>query len=123
MNDDTIPELHTSIVAGGANNQLLEENRHAAMLREKGVLYAPDYVINAGGLINVYQELQGYDADAARNRAAGIFDTLTDIFKQSDEEGMTTIQASNKIAEDRINGSRKMKDLRNSYDNQLWINN
>ena len=92
------------------------------MLKERGILYAPDYVINAGGLINVYQELQGYDAEAARAKAASIYDTLLDIYKQSDEEGITTIQASNKIAEDRINASRKMKDLRSSFDNQLWIN-
>lgn len=122
LNEDTIPQLKTTVVAGGANNQLLDEVKHAAMLKERGILYAPDYVINAGGLINVYQELQGYDAEAARAKAASIYDTLLDIYKQSDEEGITTIQASNKIAEDRINASRKMKDLRSSFDNQLWIN-
>lgn len=122
LNDTTIPQLQTTIVAGGANNQLLDEEKHGGMLKEKGILYAPDYVINAGGLMNVYQELQGYDAEAARSKAAGIYDTLLDIFKQADDEGMTTIQASNKIAEDRINASRKMKDLRSTFDNQLWIN-
>ncbi|SMF82601.1 Glu/Leu/Phe/Val family dehydrogenase [Pseudobacteriovorax antillogorgiicola] len=122
LNDNTIPELQTTIVSGGANNQLLDEAKHAAMLKEKGILYAPDYVINAGGLINVYQELQGYDADAARTKAAGIFDTLINIYKESDEQGITTIQASNKIAEDRINSVRNMKDLRNNFEGQLWIN-
>ncbi len=123
LNDDTIPALNTPIVAGGANNQLLDEIKHANMLQERNILYAPDYVINAGGLINVYQELQGYDSEAARSRAAGIFDTLISIYKEAATQGITTIQASNKIAEDRIHAVKSMSDLRNSFDNQLWISN
>ena len=122
LNDETIPQLQTKVVAGGANNQLLDEMKHGAMLQERGILYAPDYVINAGGLINVYQELQGYDAEAARKKAAGIFDTLTSIYQEADEQGITTIQASNKIAEDRINALKNTKGLRNNFESQLWIN-
>lgn len=122
LNDKTISELQTNIIAGGANNQLLDEMKHGAMLKEKGILYAPDYVINAGGLINVYQELQGYNAESARTRAAGIYDTLLHIYRIADEGATTTIQASNKIAEARIEESRKIKDLRCTWDNQHWIN-
>jgi len=121
LNDKLIPELKTKIVAGAANNQLLDEVSHGAMLKERNILYAPDYVINAGGLINVYQELQGYDRAAATDRAAGIYDTLIDIFQEADETGITTIQASNRVAEKRIKGVQAMKDLRNSFDNQRWI--
>lgn len=121
LNDKVIPEIKSKIIAGAANNQLLDEVSHGAMLKERNILYAPDYVINAGGLINVYQELQGYDRDAATHRAAGIYDTLIDIFQEADETGMTTIQASNRIAEKRLKGVQAMKDLRNSFDNQRWI--
>lgn len=123
LNDQTIPEIKASIIAGAANNQLLDENIHGAMLKEKGILYAPDYVINAGGLINVYQELQGYDAAIAKKKASGIHDTLLAIYKQADEQHITTNAASNVIAEKRIQAVRSMKDLRNSMDNQNWIQN
>lgn len=121
LNDKTIPELKTKIVAGAANNQLLDEVDHGAMLKERNILYAPDYVINAGGLINVYQELLGYDRNAAIQRAAGIYDTLLAIYKEADEQGLTTIQASNRIAEKRIKSVQSMKGLRNSLDSQRWI--
>lgn len=122
LNDETIPQINAPVIAGAANNQLLDEQKHAAMLKERNILYAPDYVINAGGLINVYQELQGYDPEAARTKAAGIYDTLLSIYATADEQGITTSHASAKIAEDRINGIGKMKDLRNFLGNQLWTN-
>lgn len=121
LNDDTIPAIESPIIAGGANNQLLNEAKHAAMLQERNILYAPDYVINAGGLMNVCQELQGYDQQAAQTKAEGIYDTLLSIYETSDHQGITTIAASNKIAEDRISRARNMKSLRNSFDTQLWI--
>jgi leucine dehydrogenase len=117
LNDETIPQLKTEVVAGGANNQLLDETAHGKALIEKGILYAPDYVINAGGLINVYHELQGYNEQAARIQTAGIYDTLLNIFTLSDEEKIPTITASNRLAEKRINSIRGMKDLRNSLEN------
>ena len=122
LNDDTIPQINAPVIAGAANNQLLDEQHHAAMLKERKILYAPDYVINAGGLINVYQELQGYDPEAARTKASGIYDTLISIYKTADEQGITTSHASAKIAEDRIESIGKMKDLRNFLGNQLWTN-
>ncbi|HVO30076.1 MAG TPA: Glu/Leu/Phe/Val dehydrogenase, partial [bacterium] len=75
LNDDTIPKLKFKIVAGGANNQL-KEDRHGTELKKKGILYAPDYVINAGGLINVYNELEGYNRERALRMTRGIFYNL-----------------------------------------------
>ncbi len=120
LDGKTIPEIRASIIAGAANNQLLDEAVHGPMIKERGILYAPDYVINAGGVINVYQELQGYDADIAKKKAAGIYDTLLNVFKQADEKGITTNQASNQIAEKRLNEVRGMRDLRNTLRNQNW---
>jgi leucine dehydrogenase len=94
---------------------------HGAMLKERGILYAPDYVINAGGVINVYQELCGYDAEIAKKKASGIHDTLLAIYKQADEQQITTNAASNVIAEQRIQSVKAMRDLRNTMDNQNWV--
>ncbi|HXI19859.1 MAG TPA: Glu/Leu/Phe/Val dehydrogenase dimerization domain-containing protein, partial [Gemmatimonadales bacterium] len=75
VNDDTLKRLKVEIIAGGANNQLAEE-RHGEELERRGLLYAPDYVINAGGVINVYGELMGWDEDRAKRKAAEVYDTL-----------------------------------------------
>ncbi|MFY7928939.1 MAG: Glu/Leu/Phe/Val dehydrogenase dimerization domain-containing protein [Oligoflexus sp.] len=120
LNEKTIPEIKAKIVAGAANNQLLDEISHGSMLQERGILYAPDYVINAGGLINVYQELHGYDAAIAKKKAAGIYDTLLAIYQEAVEKGMTTNQASNQIAEKRLQAVAGMKDLRNTLGTQRW---
>ncbi len=121
LNDQTIPEIKAPIIAGAANNQLLDEIVHGAMLKERGILYAPDYVINAGGVINVYQELQGYDAAIAKKKASNIYHTLLAIYQQADDQHITTNAASNVIAEQRIQSVRSMKDLRNNMNNQNWI--
>ncbi|MFQ6617093.1 MAG: Leu/Phe/Val dehydrogenase [Fidelibacterota bacterium] len=109
INDRTIPEFKFKIIAGGANNQLENEKLHSRMLYDAGILYAPDYVINAGGLINVYNELQGYNRKKALSQAEGIYDILMDIFKRSEREGVPTNVASDKIAEDRINAIARIK--------------
>lgn len=121
LNDATIPQLKTSIVAGGANNQLQNEDIHGQALRQRGVLYAPDYVINAGGLINVYQELRGYSKEAAAKQATGIYDTLLRVFQESDRANIPTHKASNQLAERRIEAVRHMGDLRNRRDNLPWF--
>lgn len=121
LNDETIPELKATIVAGGANNQLKVEEKHGAMVLERGILYAPDYVINAGGLINVYQELKGYDADAAKRKAASIYDSLVAIFIEADKERIPTYKASDRLVERRLASARAAIPLRNSYDNATWI--
>lgn len=101
LNDATIPELRAGIVAGAANNQL-EADRHAAMLAERGVLYAPDYAVNAGGVINISHGGPGYDADAALAHAARIHDTLLEIFQRAEREGSTTAAAADRVAETRF---------------------
>jgi leucine dehydrogenase len=109
------------IIAGGANNQLLDEHKHGKILRDKNILYAPDYVINAGGLINVYNELRGYNAEVARNQAAGIYNTLLTIYSEADKQGISTHAASNAVAERRINSVKAVTGFKHSYDNQAWI--
>ncbi|MGE0172869.1 MAG: Glu/Leu/Phe/Val dehydrogenase [Oligoflexales bacterium] len=121
INDETIADLKATIIAGAANNQLLDEELHGKKLKERGILYAPDYVINAGGLINVYEELRGYDPAAAKERCSGIFDTLLRIYQEADSQNLPTVMASNRVAEERINSAKRMNNLRNTFDNQLWI--
>lgn len=111
INDETIPQLKCRIVAGGANNQLEEATKHGQILKEKGILYAPDYAINAGGLINVYNELQGYNRDRALMQAEGIYDILMDIFDRAEAEDITTNAASDRVAEDRINNIGQIKNI------------
>ncbi|MFZ1288659.1 MAG: Glu/Leu/Phe/Val dehydrogenase [Melioribacteraceae bacterium] len=102
INDKTIPKLNCEIIAGSANNQLEDENEHGQMLKEKGILYAPDYVINAGGLINVANELKGYRQDRALKQADGIYDVLSKVIRISKEQNIPTHLASNQIAEERL---------------------
>ncbi|WP_315900139.1 Glu/Leu/Phe/Val dehydrogenase dimerization domain-containing protein [Ferrimonas balearica] len=97
INDDTIPQLKATIVAGCANNQLAEP-RHGEILKEKGILYAPDYVINAGGIINVSFE-RDYNPDMAEAKVRKIYDTLLTIFKDADDSGKTTAVVADEMAQ------------------------
>lgn len=101
INDRTIDRLHVDIVAGSANNQLGEE-RHGDALEQRGILYAPDYVINAGGLINVNSELYDWTPERARAKAGEIYDTLLRVFELAREEGIPTYRAADRLAEQRI---------------------
>ncbi len=103
INDDSLPELACTIVAGAANNQLLE-GRHGKALHGRGILYAPDYVINAGGLINIAEELQpgGHDPGRALAKVGAIATTLAEIFTRSDDEGVPTHEIADRIAAERI---------------------
>ncbi|WP_374713509.1 Glu/Leu/Phe/Val dehydrogenase dimerization domain-containing protein [Symbiobacterium terraclitae] len=101
LNDETIPRLRCAIVAGSANNQLAEM-RHGQMLHDRGILYAPDYVINAGGLIQVADEIMGYNPERARRKTAAIYDLLLQIFAISQEEGIPAYLAADRLAERRI---------------------
>lgn len=111
LNDQTIPRLKCKIVAGAANNQLLDEKKHVQMLIERGILYAPDYAINAGGLINVANELEGYSEGRALNQAEGIYDILQQIFRIAREEKVPTSVAANKLAEYRIESIGRIKQI------------
>src|SRR5882762_207617 len=101
INDKTIPQLTCEIVAGAANNQLLEE-RHGDMLEEKGILYAPDYVANAGGVINVYSELAGWTSARSFRKADEIYDTVLKVFSIAKHDRVPTYQAADRLAEQRI---------------------
>ena len=108
INDDTISELRCKIIAGAANNQLAREEL-GDKLRGLGILYAPDFVINAGGLINVEDELRGYDRERAMARVEGIYKALQHIFSLANERGISTAQAALEHAETRI---RKISRIR-----------
>lgn len=101
INDFTVEQLKCKIVAGAANNQLAED-RHGDMLQEKGILYIPDFVINAGGVINVFEELKGYDAERAMSRAAGIYDGIKRLLAIAKRDNVPTYVAANSMAEERI---------------------
>lgn len=103
LNDKTIPLLNCEIVAGSANNVLLDEKIHGDMLMNRGILYAPDYVINAGGLINVYQEFfPPYDRDKALNIVQKIYDRLLNVFDYAKKHHINTQLAANLFSEERI---------------------
>lgn len=101
VDDETIPRLDCDIVAGGANN-VLEERRHAEALRREGILYAPDYVINAGGLITVAMEHQGRTMEAALDAADEIGDRVMTLIDRAGKEDMTVLAAAERYAEERI---------------------
>ncbi len=101
VNDATLPRFKFEIIAGAANNQLAEQ-RHGRALMERRILYAPDYVINAGGVINVYGELNGWSLERAKRKAGEIYDTLEELFELAKEEGIPTNEAADRLAERRI---------------------
>ena len=102
INDTTIPRLKVKVIAGGANNQLADEKKHGHMLMKNGIMYAPDYAINAGGLMSVANELEGYPQERAMKQAEGIYDTIRKIFEIAKKEKILTHEASNRLAEERI---------------------
>ncbi|HEX6925985.1 MAG TPA: Glu/Leu/Phe/Val dehydrogenase dimerization domain-containing protein [Longimicrobiaceae bacterium] len=111
VNDETLPRLRARIVAGGANN-VLAEPRHGDELHEREILYAPDYVINAGGLISVYGELQGWTHERAMRQAGEIYTTLLRLFERSREDSVPPHEAADRLARERIEaigGLRRMK--------------
>lgn len=101
INDQTLPLLKVKAVAGAANNQLLEP-RHGEALARRGIVYAPDYAINAGGLINVAQEVVGYDREKASARAARIKDTIEEILTRARQSGERPEQIADRIVEERL---------------------
>ena len=108
INDDTLKELKVDIVAGAANNQLAE-SRHGQAIHDQGLLYAPDYVINAGGLCNVYGELQGWTPEQSTKKAGAIYDTLLRIFNRAQGENVPTSKAADRVARQRIVEARELR--------------
>lgn len=111
INDESIRRLRAKVIVGSANNQL-KEARHGDMLHELGVVYAPDYVINAGGVINVADELNGYNADRAYSKVGEIYNSITRIFEISHEEGIPAYLAADRLAEQRI---EQLKNSRSTF--------
>jgi len=109
LNDRTIPEIKASIVGGGANNQLADAAIHGAMVYARNILYAPDYAINAGGMINVADEMNGYNEERVFRKATGIYDTLMEIFAISERDQAPTNVASDRLAETRIKQAAAQK--------------
>lgn len=107
INDETIYKLNASIVAGAANNQLANENVHGKILQERGILYAPDFLINAGGIINVYAEIEHYDKAEAMRRTENIYNTTLEILDFAVKNNMTTHQAALTFAQNRIEQRKK----------------
>lgn len=111
INDETIPQLKCKIVAGAANNQL-KEDKHGLILKEKGILYAPDYLINAGGVMNVSIEFEGWDDSKSRRMIDTIYDKTLNVFAISDEQNIPVNKAADVMAEQRI---AAMKNIKTSY--------
>jgi leucine dehydrogenase len=108
IRDDTLAELKCRAVAGAANNQL-GGTEHGDALAEMGILYAPDFVINSGGLINVADELLGYDRERAMKRVEGIYRTLREVFRISQEQGIPPVKAAERLAENRISSLGRLR--------------
>lgn len=108
INDETIPQLKAKVIAGAANNQL-KETRHGDLISELGIVYAPDYVINAGGVINVADELYGYNRERALKRVETIYDKIEAIFEISKRDKIPTYMAADRMAEERIESMRKSR--------------
>ena len=102
INDETIEKLKCSVVAGAANNQLKQEEVHGYELMKRGVVYAPDYLINAGGVMNCYAEVHDFSDNQVMKMAEDIYNTTTEILKLSKEQNIPTFLASNRIAEQRL---------------------
>lgn len=114
LNDKTIPKFKCKIIAGAANNQLHVESKHGEELKKRGILYAPDYVINAGGLINVATEIFGGSRESAWQKTGEIYNTLLTVYAIADKENITTIEAAKRLAEKRIHDISVAKRIYNS---------
>lgn len=119
VNDKTLEKFKMRIIAGGANN-VLAEHRHGQLLKEQGLLYAPDYVINAGGLMNVFVELEGYTEARTLNQTKNIYDNLIKIFEISEKENISTNMAADRLAEKRIHEIGRLKQKHTGMAQRLW---
>lgn len=109
LNTENINKLKCQIIAGAANNQLEDDSVHGDMVRAKGIFYAPDFLINAGGLINVYSEYNGYVREIAFAQTENIYNTVLNIYSKSDEDNINTQLAAIKLAEKRISDSMHLQ--------------
>jgi leucine dehydrogenase len=117
LDDRTIPRLRCRVVAGAANNQLAED-RHGSMLADRGILYAPDFVVNAGGLINVYDELHGYSKNRALYLVDSIYDATLRILDTAEAEKILPNEAAERVAEERMRDIGDLRRFRRSGDDR-----
>ncbi len=108
INDETIPQLKAKVIAGAANNQL-RDTKHGDQIHEMGIAYAPDYVINAGGVINVADELHGYNHDRAMKKVEMIYDNIARVFEISKRDNIPTYLAADRLAEERIERNKNSR--------------
>jgi leucine dehydrogenase len=109
VNDDSIAKMKFKIIAGGANNQLLDEEIHGKKLKDKNILYAPDYLINAGGVTNVFFEvIKEYSKDRVTKKVKNIYNILMEVYRIADKENITTAEAAARLAEKRLNLIRRV---------------
>jgi leucine dehydrogenase len=109
LNSETIPRLKCSVIAGAANNQLLDENLHGHMLMDRNILYAPDFLINAAGVINCYREVHSLSENATLGLIENIYQRTLDIFKKGKEEKIPTQEAAIKLAVERIEKAKAIQ--------------
>ncbi len=107
INDETVNKIRAKVIAGAANNQLAKDTVHGQILKDRGILYAPDFLINAGGIINVYGEIAGYDSAEAMRRTENIYNTTLEICSFAEQNGITTQEAAMSIAQNRIDTRKK----------------
>ncbi len=106
INDDTINRIKAKVIAGAANNQLADENIHGQILKDRGIVYAPDFLINAGGIINVYGEIAGYGKEEALKRTENIFNTTLETLNFAKDKNITSYQAAFSVAQQRIDAKK-----------------
>lgn len=111
INSDTIPQLKAKAIAGAANNQLKDEE-HGELIHNMGIVYAPDYVINAGGVINVADELLGYNRERAMKKVETVYDNLSQVFDIARRDHIPTYRAADRLAEERI---ERMRNTRSTF--------
>jgi valine dehydrogenase (NAD+) len=111
LDDTSVPALRAEIVAGAANNQLAHPGIDK-VLADRGILYAPDYVVNAGGVIQVADEIEGFNFDRAKMRATKIYDTTRQILALADAEGVPPAAAADRLAERRMAEVGRLRTIR-----------
>jgi leucine dehydrogenase len=119
LSTETIPRLRCAVVCGAANNQLADAES-AGMLAGRGIVYAPDYVVNAGGIINIAEEFVGYDAGRAERRVRGIYATTADVLERAARDGVTPAEAADRLAEERIAARRPLASIWTHGSRTAW---
>ncbi|MBX9767637.1 MAG: leucine dehydrogenase [Bdellovibrionales bacterium] len=119
VNDQTVERIKAPIIAGGANNQL-HEDKHGEILRSRGILYAPDFVINAGGLMNVFVELEGYSKERAIAHTYRIYDNLMEVFKIAKDRNIPTNKAAVELAEMRVAKIGRLRQKHTGRAQRVW---